>query len=70
MQMDFTFGDLYPAMTNLETGNKTNPEAEDQAALNENAEVSEEVSNRSSRPRFIWLALGVIALLVVFFGVK
>ena len=53
MQMDFTFGDLYPAVTNLETGNKTNPEAEDQAALNENAEVSEEVSNRSSRPRFI-----------------
>lgn len=67
-EMVFSFGDLYPAMSNFETGNLLNPDADDQNALNENAEVATQTDVKHSRPKFIWLAVGVIALLVVLFG--
>ena len=68
--MDFSFGDLYPAMTPLATEHIANPDAEDQAALNENAGAAVETSIKESRPRFILLAVGVVALLAIFFGVN
>lgn len=70
MAMDFTFGDLYPSMMNYETGHKANPDAEDQAALNENAEQVKESASRGSRPRYVLMAVAMVALLVVFFGVE
>lgn len=67
--MNFSFGDLYPGMTAFDTTQSTNPDAEQQAALNENADTVKEAASKGSRPRFIFMALGLIVLLTVFFGV-
>lgn len=67
-EMNFSLGDVYPALSNLETGHKATPDAEDQQLLNENKEVSEAATNKGSRPMFVWLAILVVILLVVFFG--
>ena len=34
-EMNFSLGDVYPALSNLETGHKATPDAEDQQLLNE-----------------------------------
>ena len=67
-EMSFSWGDLYPAFTNYETGNMATPDAEDQDALNENADLAKKADVRTANPKFIWLAVGLVALLVIFFG--
>lgn len=67
--MNFAWGDLYPGMTYGDTTQTTNPDAEQQAALNENADTVKEAASKGSRPRYIFIAIGMIVLLSVFFGV-
>lgn len=68
--MDFSIGDLYPSMTLQATEQLTNPGADDQAALNENAKVAQEASTKASRPKYIWLAVGVVAAIVILMGIN
>ena len=68
-EMLFTMGDLYPAMSTFETGNLANPDADDQNALNENAALAEKTDVKHARPKFVWLAVGVIVAIVVMMGI-
>lgn len=68
--MDFSIGDLYPAMTLNATEHLANPGVEDQEALNENADVSKNATTKASRPKYIWLAVGVVLAIVVFMGIN
>lgn len=69
-RMDFYVGDAYPNFVagTGETGFLAQPDAEQQEALAENENVSTEADMTTSRPKLIFLAIGLIILLVIFFG--
>ena len=69
LPMTFQWGDLYPAESTFETGNLANPTAENQEALNEDAEIAKAADAKTARPKFVWLAVGVIVAVVVLMGV-
>ena len=69
-ELAFTMGDLYPAMSTFETGNLANPDADDQQALNENASLANKTDVKTARPKFVWLAVGVIVAVVVLMGIN
>lgn len=71
-RMDFYVGDAYPNFMagTGETGFLATPDKEEQAVLNEDPETAEKADASSSRKSMIFLALGLIILLVVFFGAK
>lgn len=66
----FCFGDPYPNMLNstCETGLLANPDKEDQVALEENENVSEKADVTAPTKNKVFMAVAMIALLVVFFG--
>ena len=71
-RMDFYVGDAYPnymAGTG-ETGFLATPDKEEQAALAEDAKTAEKADVTHSRSSMVFLAIGAIVLLVVFFGAK
>lgn len=69
-EMSFSLRDLYPNLVanNEETGQKANPEANDQEALNENIALAEKVDNNNASGKKILLGLVIIIGLVVLFG--
>ena len=69
-ELTFSLRDLYPniATTQEETSQKANPDAEDQTALNENAELSEKADINNASSKMILLAIVIIVALVVLFG--
>lgn len=68
--MNFSLGDLYPGYTNMATEHITQPDANDQQALAESPEAAVEAKATQARPKMVMLALIVVVLLVVFFGVN
>lgn len=69
-EMSFSLRDLYPNLigNNEETGQKANPEANDQEALNENITLAEKVDNNNASGKKIFLGIVIIIGLVVLFG--
>ena len=64
-ELTFSWGDLYPAMTNVDTGSLATPEADDQAALNEPADLAEKADSKNSRTSYVFLAIVMIIALVI-----
>ena len=66
----FCFGDPYPNMINstCETGLLANPDKDDQVALEESEDVSEKADVTSPTKSKVFMAVLMIALLVVLFG--
>ena len=69
-KLAFSYADLYPAMGGVETSNLATPEAEDQAAMTEDNAVSEKVDPRTPGTKNILIALGLVSVLAVVFGVS
>lgn len=59
--------DLYPNMT-ADTSERSTPDVDDQDAMHEETQVAEKASATESSSRNIFLAIGIIALMVVFLG--
>ena len=70
--MIFSFRDLYPnqATATEETSTMANPDKDDQEALKENTKVTEKGDMRGASKKNVFLAIGVLVALVVFFGAK
>ena len=66
----FCFGDPYPNMINstCETGLLANPDKDDQVALEESEDVSEKADVTSPTKSKVFMAVLMIALLVVLLG--
>mgnify|MGYP003481386966 CR=1 FL=1 len=69
-EMSFSLRYLYPNLigNNEETGQKANPEASDQEALNENIELDKKGDNNNASGKKILIGLVIIIGLVVLFG--
>ena len=65
-EMNYFMSDLYPGI-GLETSTQANPEKDDQEALIEDTDVAEE-SSQQARSKNVFLALGLMIALIVFFG--
>ena len=59
--------DLYPNMT-AGTSERSTPDVDDQDAMHEDTEIAENASSIESSSKNIFIALAVIALMVVFLG--
>ena len=66
-ELTFPYGDVYPGMAS-ETSNLAVPDSDKMDALNEDAEIAKTASTTESSTKNVMIALGVLALLVVFFG--
>ena len=66
----FCFGDPYPNMINssCETGLLANPDKDDQVALEESEDISEKADVTAPTKSKVFMAVLMIALLVVLFG--
>ena len=67
-ELGFAMTDLYPNYGGVDTSTLANPESDDQQALNENPDVAETVTVTTARKKNIFIALGVLLALIVFFG--
>lgn len=68
-ELSFAFADLYPNMGGMDTSTLAVPESDDLEALNHDTKTSEEANaHTEARGKNIFLALGVILALVIFFG--
>lgn len=69
-ELTFSLRDLYPniATTQEETSIKANPDAEDQTALNEDANLSEQADNNNASSKKILIAIIIIVALIFLFG--
>jgi len=69
-ELGFSMADLYPNMGGLDTSTMANPEKDDQEALNEDTAIINETVSKEARGKNIFLALGVLVGLIIFFGGK
>lgn len=70
-ELMFAMADLYPNMGGLDTSTLAVPETDDLEALNNDTKASEEANvHTEARSKNIFIALGVLLALVVFFGGK
>lgn len=67
-ELGFAMADLYPNYGGVDTSTLVTPEVDDQDALNENVKVAEESSATQASSKNIFIAIGVIIALVIFFG--
>lgn len=68
-ELSFAMADIYPNYGGVDTSTLATPDADDQQALNENTEVAEKATaNSPTKKKNIFLALGVLLALIVFFG--
>ena len=67
-ELKFAYSDLYPNWGGVDTSTVVTPEVDDQDALNEDIDIAEESSATESKGKNIFLALGIMLALVVFFG--
>ena len=69
-ELTFSLRDLYPniATTQEETSVKANPDAEDQTALNEDANLSEKADINNASSKKILIAIIIIVALIFLFG--
>lgn len=68
MKMGFSYADLYPTYSGVDTSNLATPGVDDQDALNENVEAAENASVKEANKKSVFLTIGVMILLVIFFG--
>lgn len=66
-ELQFGFSDLYPNWGGIDTSQLAVPESDDLDALNEDVKTAEEAS-QNARSKNIFVALGLMVALVVFFG--
>lgn len=69
-EMCFSMADLYPNMGGVDTSTLANPEVDDQDALNEDVKIAEASTVTEAKSKNIFIALGVLIALVIFFGGK
>lgn len=69
-ELGFSMADLYPGAGGVDTSTLATPEVDDQEALNEDVKVAEKSSVKEASGKSIFLALGVILALIIFFGGK
>lgn len=71
-RMDFYVGDAYPNFMagTGETGFLATPDKEEQEVLAEDPKTADKADVGHSRTSMIFLGVGLIVLLVVFFGAK
>lgn len=67
-ELSFSYADMYPTFSGVETSALATPEVDDQDALNEDVKVAEGSSVTESPKKKIFLAILILALLIVFFG--
>lgn len=69
-ELGFAMADLYPNFGGHDTSTLATPEADDQDALNEDTKVADQAVTSEARKINIFLALGVLVALIIFFGGK
>ncbi len=69
-EMCFSMSDLYPNMGGVDTSTLATPEVDDLDALNEDVKIAEASTKTEASKKNIFIALGVLVALVVFFGGK
>ena len=69
-EMGFSMSDLYPNMGGVDTSTLANPEVDDQDALNEDVKVAEASTTTEASKKNIFIGLGILVALVIFFGGK
>ena len=69
-ELGFSMADLYPNYGGIDTSTMVNPEADDQEALNEDTKIINEATTKEARSKNVFLALGVLVALIIFFGGK
>ena len=69
-ELGFSMADLYPNLGGVDTSTQVTPEVDDQDALNEDVKMANESTNTEARSKQVFLALGVIVALIIFFGGK
>lgn len=67
-ELAFSMKDLYPNYSGIDTSTLATPDVSDQDALNENVKVAEESTTTEARKKNIFIALGVMVALIIFFG--
>lgn len=66
--MNFGMKDLYPLYNGYETSASSTPEADDQKALNQNADDAEKVSETQAGSKSILLTFIVVIALIILLG--
>ena len=69
-ELGFSMSDLYPNLGGVDTSTQVTPEVDDQDALNEDVKMANESTNTEARSKQVFLALGVLVALIIFFGGK
>ena len=69
-ELGFSMSDIYPNYGGVDTSTIVTPEVDDQEALNEDVNIAAESSQTEARKKNIFLALGIMLALVIFFGGK
>ena len=67
-ELTIPMGDIYPNAKTGETSNLAVPDSDKMEALNDDVETAKTASNTETSTKKIMMALGVLALLVIFFG--
>lgn len=67
-ELSFSYADMYPTFSGVETSALATPEVDDQDALNEDVQVADGSSAVETPKRKIFLAILIFVLLVVFLG--
>lgn len=69
MELVYSLSDIYPNSNNWETGSLANIDAEDKEVLEENYNEEVEVNGEKASFKKIGMAVLLIILMVIFFGV-
>lgn len=67
-ELGFAMADLYPNYGGVDTSTLVTPEVDDQNALNEDVNVAEKSSATQPSTKSIFISIGVIIALIIFFG--
>lgn len=67
-ELSFAYADLYPNFGGVDTSNKVQPENDDQDALNEDVAMAEKSNPIEASKTSVFATLGILILLVIFFG--
>lgn len=69
-ELGFSMSDLYPNFGGVDTSTLVTPEVDDQDALNEDVKLAGESTNTEARSKNVFLAIGILVALIIFFGGK
>ena len=69
-ELSFSMSDLYPNFGGVDTSTLATPEVDDLDALNEDVKIAEASTKTEASKKNIFIALGVLIGLIIFFGGK